>query len=569
MKRASVMRVLWFFLLGAFLVGPDALAQDAQLVVTTATGLNLRACPDPESCAVLMTLAPGETLIVEGSRDGWLRVEIASGTSIGWVSGRYVRIEEIPAPDHEIIVSPTSRLNLRSCPGISSCPALTVLEVGEALRVLSIGGDWLEVLQPSSGDQGWIHVGYARLDAYSPPGAPSFPTLNPGFWKPILPFVAPTLLVLWLAWFAFKGLEHPDLVKRIVGRHVGIGTATLGAGSLLLLNQFGPWINNAFADLVDLEPLSWTWRINTLVPKQLTFASFALIFLLLVCILIASLPRAGSIRRCVLQGTVAGVVAVPAVVLSIAVTYLIVRLFILIWTFVVWIVTGIFSIVTWIAEILAPVFRWIATPIVWLWDAFLRDLLLFLAKPFVWLWGELVWPLLELVGKLIHPALLWLWTMILLPVGSFLKDYLVKPLFLMIVGLVVGCIAVAPVVAVGAVAWESVKRACRCAEGASEAFGVGVAAGLALFELATFGVFETWWGVGARPPLTLVLLAALALVALVRLVGRRIVAEMGAEAPRLGPTAIQFVKTSSLQVLIPVVMIPIGFALVLLGGGDD
>lgn len=183
--------------------------------------------------------------------------------------------------------------------------------------------------------------------------------------------------------------------------------------------------------------------------------------------------------------------------------------------------------------------------------------------------SRLVWPFLEVIGHLISKPVLWLWRVVLLPVGLFLKEYLFKPLFVMVLGLVLSCVVVAPVMAVGAVAWEAFKRACRCAEGASEAFGVGVAAGLALFELPTFGVFETWWGVGARPPLTLVLLAVLSPVALARLTRRRIVAAMKAGDPQLGPTAIQFLQTSALHVLIPIVMIPIGFAAMVLSGGDD
>ncbi len=157
----------------------DAVAVAGEPEATTTGELYLRRGPRASTEAILV-LKNGGRVRVLARRAYWLRVRLPSGAE-GWVSGRYLRLEE-EGPELEAAVADALRaarapkaalepassapapiargraerdINLYRGPGTEYVPA-AVVKGGTSLQVLEKAGDWLRVR--GGGAEGWIRA---------------------------------------------------------------------------------------------------------------------------------------------------------------------------------------------------------------------------------------------------------------------------------------------------------------------------------------------------------------------------------------------------------------------------
>ena len=416
---------------------------------------------------------------------------------------------------------------------------IRTLPLDTSLQVTDRRGEWLHVTVTGDGTEGWVHSDYTRTDL------PKTSTQAQSFFSPealLVFFVLGSILGA----FIFTGYVAPKLNSAISGKRlIALSMLCVALGVVILLNQFGPLLADLTFNYLDLGKLSPLWQINNSVGTWAKYSHLILLLIALAAAVAAVAPTDGGCRTSFLQGTLTGFLALPALVLVVAVATL--AFFILQWIFkaISWILGIIFIPIRWIAEhVLEPVLRFLAIPFVWLWENGLRDLLVFLGTPFVWLWTNLI-----------HPVL------------GFAFRFLVKPLLLFALGIVASLVALLPFGVVGAIAIESLRGAVRSPMNAVGLFAHGIAIGFLLFDATLLASLASFDLIQPMPPLSLIIPLAPQVIVFFRLlVPARLAEEV--DCPGFRDKLTSYWRTSRLDLLATCVIVPLG-VLAMLFYGDD
>ncbi len=118
----------------------------------------LKECPR-QDCLPLQMLFRGEKVqkVAEGEQ-GWWRVLVIKGHSLGWVpaaalTAQYEETQQKPARNYYYVA--VARLNLKSKPAPRS-EVIRTLKFNTQVEKIGESGGWFKVRQPASGAVGWV-----------------------------------------------------------------------------------------------------------------------------------------------------------------------------------------------------------------------------------------------------------------------------------------------------------------------------------------------------------------------------------------------------------------------------
>lgn len=325
-------------------------------------------------------------------------------------------------------------------------------------------------------------------------------------------------------------------------------------GFVVVLNQFG----SAISALVPIKRLEILWSVNAIVaPVTYTWLAGALLTLCAFCYL--ALRTNPQIQRAYYLGKLAGLLVLPAIALAITaavgaawLVFLILKFVALIvFAFIAWItpfLTFLFTPVQWLIDnVLTPIGRFIATPFVWLWEHFLREALRVLWWPFGWLVAN-----------------------ILAPLFQFLGFYVLRPILVVLAGVLSVGLVLAPFAAIGRVVLAGVRSAIHGALSPQGAFVQGVGVGFICLDVIISALLGFVGRGATTPSLFLIFAISLPIVYFARVMRDRSAwSHLAWEPMPLSARASDYMRTSQLDLVVSCVMLPIAVGMAFLPDGVE
>ena len=327
-----------------------------------------------------------------------------------------------------------------------------------------------------------------------------------------------------------------------------LGSALLGL--IVLGNQFG----EALAHFINIAWLSPLWEVNAVTKEWGVGAIFLLVTTLL--FLHYVVWRSHSIahyRQSFWQGLGTGFTAIPAITLSIGAI-----------AAVLWLLWQILRIVVVVIAWIAGIVMWLLTPITWLLTWIGRNIIIpvlsFLAIPFVWLWHHVLYPVLAFLAI----PLVWIGQKILLPLLSLLLKFVLRPVGILLAGILGGLLALYPFAVIGKVIEESFRTATSKKIDSVNAFIYGVGLGFTLFDIAASLMLHVMGYISYYPAISHYVLLLAPAVFVVRL-QQATKATLPSSPPLPYAARVQaYWSESKMEVLSMAVVIPVGIVLAIL-----
>jgi hypothetical protein len=433
-----------------------------------------------------------------------------------------------------------ARLNLRSCPATQGCPVLQTLPMDTSLEVLGNQGDWTRVRVIANGEEGWVNSEYISLSSVATRRRTS------ELFNLLIEWKLPILLALLVgATLLLSFLMRKLSPEEFRGSPLLVILSSLALGLTFLLNQFGPLFAKLTSSYFDITALAPLWSVNR-VCEQVGYPKVLLILTCLTLAIGAAAPARNECRRAFFQGVSAGYLLLPVSCLAGIVAALVIWLVSKIFLLVGYILGIILIPIAWLfTHAILPVLRFLATPLIWIWDSFLRDFLLLIATPFIWIKN-----------------------VILAPLFSFLLRYLIQPLGLLLVGVVAVMVCLLPFAAVGLAILDSARSSFEAPLNSKGLFSQGMAMGFCLLDASLLIGLDHFGLLHSTPPLSLLVLLALPVIALLRLlVSREATIEPASERTFQGKFLV-YCKSSKIGLLSSCLILP-AFLLLQLYPGND
>jgi hypothetical protein len=324
-------------------------------------------------------------------------------------------------------------------------------------------------------------------------------------------------------------------------------------GALVILNQLGPALE-PYAPISSLRPV---WEVNATIG-YMSYLWLVSVLLTLAALCYAGLAHNSQIQRAYGIGVITGAVALPSIVLAAMVIGGAVWLLFMLGGFV-------FSILAVIAEWIRAAAFFVLTPVRWLWTNVMEPIIVFVTTPLQWVWENWLSP----AFQIFIPLLSWIKHTILLPILDLAVRYILKPLFIVALGVVGSGLVLAPFVAVGLAVLGGFKTSFKGPLTPQGAFEQGVGVGFICLDAVAMAILAAY-GYSSEPPLFLIVSVVVPAVYFVRLMpGRPELSALRWNAIAFRERLRMYWANAKLEAIVPCVMLPIAIVLVVLQQSGD